>query len=320
MKIRPPLHGLCLLLLSACTVTVPGEPWASEKVVQQLRLERTPLTVDDAFGDIRRADYCALLNDIYEHLPDDVDVARAPDTQITYCMLDILNGDSRFWVEVGHVGQHPNPTMGGRKLKRGLRVVPNTSQDDLCSRSVQFPDGIVVNVLAGPDEDEKAPEHVNCEVADLVADIVAANLVSGRAREFTGLHAATLLDRDLCDLVPSAALRRSGLSTEVVRAPDGHTCLFGEQGELAGVATLELSGDLEVSGDLTTLAGRETAVDRASDACTVSGQGAIFPVRHNLRTLRELVVLTVYRTGDIDPCVAAKRIAGAVWPELPKPG
>lgn len=301
-------------MLAGCTTAVAGRPQLPAK-------ESQPLTSAEAFGDLATADYCGLLEDVVHALPSEMGgIVSPPVNGITHCEFSVQRDVRTSWVVVGYIwATEQGDADAGRVVRRQVKVVPGREDDDECAREVHFPDRVAIEVIVGGDKPKKTGPG-RCDLAEAVANVVVAKVAEGPVRRLDELDAATLVEKDTCELVPARVVRRAGLALgRVETVPDGHVCLWYDRSDrLVGVAQIGLSGihPEEGGGQLATVAGRESVVRRSQrGGCTVSAQYANFPA--HLNSWEELSV-AVFRTADGDPCAVAKRVARSVWPKLPE--
>jgi hypothetical protein len=242
-----------------------------------------------------------------------------------YCSMDVTTDDDvTAEVQVGYLYRSTHDLAEHESGQRhgGITVVEADFEDGSCTRDIVFADGIALEVLSWPYDDDV---DAVCEISDEVADQVIEAVMSGRA-ESLSLPDDSIGEIDPCELVtPDIAAAVPGITGDMQAGTQAarHSCWW-ETPAGDGALNVEFQiGRSPVGDEEKTIHGRTTAITQYpdyDDSSLCVAEGEHVPFEHPEKSsLVERVSISVYlQAGQVEAaCAAASAVADKLWPELP---
>jgi hypothetical protein len=319
-----PVVGVVLLavVVTACGTEVPGVAKAAEPSTRYFE-DPDRIAAEDALGELTTWNPCSVVDP--DGLPESWSATRELPVAFDFCVMDVTTDDDvTAEVQVGYLYRSTHDLEEHESGQRdgGITVVPANYEEGACTRDIVFADGIALEVMSWPYEDDV---DAVCEISDAVVDQVLEAVMAGRT-ESLQLPEDSIGEIDPCDVVTPDMLAAVPGITEDMRSSTqvaGHTCWWqSPTGETALNVEFQV-GDEPVGDDEKTIQGRTTTITQypdyeGSSLCVVDGEH--IPFEHPDESgLIEFVGIWVYlKPGEVEAaCTAASAIAEKLWPELP---
>lgn len=314
---------LCALVtVGGCTSVVSGSAMPNEAAgALAVRLGGA----DGGLGDLTTVDFCSLLDGKAIK-----DLARHQNVEfgsLDYCVLfaEADGEDIQVSVEL----TNPPPNLHNLDLERRdwlpdpLRVGPHDDVEGGCEAAIFFKDGkAVLSFAARTLPDDKGEPTVDqddlCDIADALRKAAAAVIVEGRVKHTD--YAANSLGRvDPCTLLTGQQINTAMPTTfkPQVGNPTKHRCTWGVHEELELAAEIS---DWPLDEEFyapETIAGRPSFVNTEKDGGFAYCEVVTANIEDAPNTRETLSVYVSDKIDKPDPCIAARKLAAVVWPQLP---
>jgi hypothetical protein len=314
--------ALLVVVTTACSVEVDGTAKAAESSRRYFE-HPDRINAADALGELTTWNPCSVVDP--DSLPESWHGTRRIPVGFDYCVMEVTTDDDvAAEVQVGYLyrSTHDLDEHESGKRDGGITVVEADFEDGSCTRDIVFADGIALEVLSWPFEDDV---DAVCEISDEVADQVVEAVLSGRA-ESLSLPDDSIGELDPCELVsPDIAAAVPGITGDMQSGSEvsRHTCWWeSPNGVTALNVEFQLGGN-PVGDEEKTVHGRSTTITQypdydGSSLCVVEGEHVPFEHPEKSGLVESAGIWVYLEPGQVEAaCVAANAVADKLWPELP---